>query len=178
MIDDDWFAGFYRRRYDAIFAYGVRRVGPEAARDVAAEVFMVAWRRQVMPAEDEELPWLYTTARKVTANHLRSQRRRGALLVRVSSALATGVARQLDPMSTVDAVLDVRTAVTRLPAKDQEALLLVEWEGVDQATGARITGCSVSAFKARVHRARKRLAELMTADDQLQAPTREALSGK
>ena len=62
MLDEDWFAAFYRRRYPAILAYGARRVGPEAARDLAAEVFLVVWRRSIQLTEAEELPWLYTAA--------------------------------------------------------------------------------------------------------------------
>ncbi|HET6297018.1 MAG TPA: RNA polymerase sigma factor [Kribbella sp.] len=161
MRDERDFAELYRRRYPAIYAYGVRRVGPESAREVAAEVFLVLWRRRIELAEDEELPWLYGTARKVTANLLRSEKRRSALTQRVSSVIAVGVAGQLDPMGAVDAVLDVRAALGRLSPKDQEALLLVEWEGVDLAAGARITGCSPNTFKVRVHRARRKLGELL-----------------
>jgi RNA polymerase sigma-70 factor (ECF subfamily) len=159
MVDEDRFAAFYRRRYRAIHAYGVRRVGPEAAPDLAAEVFLIAWRRRIHLPEPDELPWLYTTARKVAANQLRSRNRRTALLQRVASVLATGVAEQLDPMDAVGAGVDVRAALARLAPKDQEALLLVEWEGLDQATAAEVVGCRVGTFKVRLHRARNRLAE-------------------
>lgn len=158
MLDEEWFAEFYRRRYPAILAYGVRRVGPEAARDLAAEVFLVVWRRGLQLPEAEELPWLYTTARKIAANHLRSRDRHTALTRRVAAVLAAGVAEQLDPMTAVDAGVDVRAALATLAPKDQEALLLVEWEGLDQATAAEVVGCRPGTFKVRLHRARKRLA--------------------
>lgn len=77
---------------------------------------------------------------------------------RASSGIAAGVAAQLDPMSSVDSVIDVRAALGSLSPADQEALLLVEWEGVDHAAGGKITGCSANTFKVRVHRAHQRLA--------------------
>lgn len=149
-----WFVHFYERRYGPVLAYGVRRVGADQAREVASKTFLVAWRKSPDLAEDEELPWLYATARRVTANLIRAEKRRSALTLRASSAIAAGVQRQLDPMTAVDAVLDVRAALAALSPADQEALLLVEWEGVDHATGARITRCSPNTFKVRVHRAR------------------------
>lgn len=163
MRNEIWFVDLYERRYRAVLAYGVRRVGAEQGREVASETFLLAWRKGPELTEDEELPWLYATARRVTANLLRAERRRFALDLRASSVLAAGVQRQLDPMNSVDAVLDVRTALAALSPADQEALLLVEWEGVDHATGARITRCSPNTFKVRVHRARQRLAAALGA---------------
>lgn len=55
-------------------------------------------------------------------------------------------------MSSVDSVIDVRAALGSLSPADLEALLLVEWEGVDHAAGGMITSCSANTFKVRVHR--------------------------
>ena len=179
MRDETWFVELYERRYPAVLAYGVRRVGPEQAREVAAEVFLVVWRRKFDLTEDEELPWLYGIARKVTANLLRSEQRRWALTQRASSAIAIGVAARLDPMSSVDSVIDVRAALGSLSPADQEALLLVEWEGVDHAAGGKITGCSANTFKVRVHRARQRLAAaLAPAGPASTTPARTGSSGE
>lgn len=161
MRDEAWFVDLYERRYSAVLAYGVRRAGAEAGREIAAEVFLVAWRRAPVLTEPEELPWLWATARRVTANLLRGEHRRRGLIGRAATVLAAGVGNQLDPMDGVDTAIDVRQAVRELSPRDQEALLLVEWEGVDIATGARVAGCSPAAFKVRVHRARKRLAEAL-----------------
>jgi RNA polymerase sigma-70 factor (ECF subfamily) len=56
---------------------------------------------------------------------------------------------------------DVLAALATLPANDQEALRLTEWEELDQATAARVAGCSTTAFKVRLHRARRRLARAL-----------------
>jgi DNA-directed RNA polymerase specialized sigma24 family protein len=118
--DETWFVELYERRYPAVLAYGVRRIGSEQAREVAAEVFLVVWRRKFDLTEDEELPWLYGIARKVTANLLRSEQRRWAMTQRASSVIATGVAAQLDPMSSVDSVIDVRAALLTLLANEKD----------------------------------------------------------
>ncbi len=55
------FEAFYTAHYGSVLAYARRRVGEAAARDVTAEVFVVAWRRFDLAAE-RGLPWLYTTA--------------------------------------------------------------------------------------------------------------------
>ena len=43
-------------------------------------------------------------------------------------------------------------------ADDRELLLLVGWEQLDHAAAARVLGCSRTALKVRLHRARRRLA--------------------
>lgn len=52
-------------------------------------------------------------------------------------------------------------AMRRLPGKDREALLLVAAGELGLAESARVLGISLSALKMRVHRARKRLAQLL-----------------
>jgi len=52
----------------------------------------------------------------------------------------------------------VRAALARIPRRDREALLLLSVAELGTAESATTLGLSVSAFKMRVHRARKRLA--------------------
>jgi Sigma-70, region 4 len=40
---------------------------------------------------------------------------------------------------------------------DREILRLVAWEGLGPTDGAAVLGCSVSSYKVRLHRARRRL---------------------
>lgn len=55
----------------------------------------------------------------------------------------------------------VRSALEKLGSRDREALLLVAVGEVDTATASAVLGIGRSAFKMRVHRARRRLAELL-----------------
>ena len=76
------FAALYRTRYAAIHAYGARRGGPHAADEIAAETFLVAWRRWDA-VRAEPLPWLFGVARNVVLRHweqsARQQRAMAAL---------------------------------------------------------------------------------------------------
>lgn len=56
-------------------------------------------------------------------------------------------------------------ALRRLSGLDREALLLVSVADLGPTEGARVLGISVSALKMRVHRARKRLLQLLEESD-------------
>lgn len=56
-------------------------------------------------------------------------------------------------------------ALRRLSGLDREALLLVSVADLGPTVGARVLGISVSALKMRVHRARKRLLQLLEEND-------------
>jgi RNA polymerase sigma-70 factor (ECF subfamily) len=56
-------------------------------------------------------------------------------------------------------------ALRRLSGLDREALLLVSVAELGPTEGARVLGISVSALKMRVHRARKRLLQLLEEND-------------
>jgi DNA-directed RNA polymerase specialized sigma24 family protein len=62
------FSTMYGALYGRIHAYGARRVGRDAADEIAAEVFTVAWHRFDELAA-EPLPWLYGVARNVVLRH-------------------------------------------------------------------------------------------------------------
>jgi RNA polymerase sigma-70 factor, ECF subfamily len=53
------------------------------------------------------------------------------------------------------------TAMRKLPGRDREALLLVGAGELGPTEGARVLGISVSALKMRLHRARKRLLQIL-----------------
>ncbi|GGP14496.1 sigma-70 family RNA polymerase sigma factor [Nonomuraea glycinis] len=68
----------YRRTYKQILGYALRRCSsPEDAADVVAETYVIAWRRITeLPDGEADKLWLYGVARRVLANHRRSERRR------------------------------------------------------------------------------------------------------
>jgi RNA polymerase sigma-70 factor (ECF subfamily) len=158
----DRFRALYEQHYPAVLRYATRRVAADAASDVVAETFLAAWRRLDDVPEREPLPWLYATARRCLANELRGQARSDRLNYRIrdeaSAALGSAPDRLAD--SVADR-LDVLAALATLPAQAQEALRLTEWEQLDDATAARVAGCSTTAFKVRLHRARRRLARAL-----------------
>jgi len=153
-----------RERFDLIFdahlwavrAYALRRVPRQEADDVVSETFLVAWRRiDDVPAD--ALPWLLGVARRVLGEEHRAALRRDRLQERMVSEgpIAGG-----EPGST-ESDGTVLAALAALPARDRELVLLVCWEGRSSAEAARIVGCTPTAARIRLHRARRRLGELM-----------------
>ena len=60
------FVAVYDRHFRPVLRYALARVGPEQASDVAAETFLIAWRRfGELPADPAA--WLLGVARKVIA---------------------------------------------------------------------------------------------------------------
>ena len=152
----------FRASYPLVRAYALRRAAPDAAQDVVADTFLVAWRRLEDVPEDA-LPWLYGVARRVLANQRRSAARTAALELRVAGATVPSGSGDLGE-DVADAEL-LRLALGRVPEKGREALMLVAWDGLSGARAARAAGCSKAAFAVRVHRARARLAaELASLD--------------
>ena len=150
------FRALYEWGRPRLLAYALRRTpSPEDAADVVAETFAIAWRRlDAIPDGEASLLWLYAACRRVIANHNRRTGRRIELTERVGAQLRTAVSNPLDVGA--DAMLAVR-ALRHLTEDDREILMLVGWEGLGSAELARLLGCSPTAARIRLHRARARL---------------------
>jgi RNA polymerase sigma factor (sigma-70 family) len=149
--------------YPAVRAYVVRRSRSTAGvDDVLSETFLVAWRRiDSVPADG--LPWLLGVARRVLANQRRAEARRGALV----DLLAELRRRSPSPEPPGDVFGDLGAAMAALSPREREALLLVAWEGLGPQRAAQVVGCAPAAFRARLYRARRRLAaELRSMPDE------------
>lgn len=155
----DRFERVYARYGGDVRAYARRRVIPALADDVAAEVFVVAWRR-LDDLPDDPLPWLLACARRVIANLRRGERRRRSLLNRLMSVRPAASVR-------LEAPGPLSRALHCLSEADREVLMLAAWEGLTAAQAAETLGCSEGAFAMRLHRARKRLAAILERDADL-----------
>jgi enoyl-CoA hydratase len=156
-----------RRRFEAVFeanaslvlAYALRRTAtPADAADVVSDTMLVAWRRiDDVPPGDQTRLWLYGVARRVLSNHRRGVRRRQRLGDRLRDVLVR------DPSIGVDRAgfADVEFALERLPADDREVLRLTAWEGLNGNEVAIVLQISPNAARVRIHRARKRLRDVL-----------------
>jgi RNA polymerase sigma-70 factor (ECF subfamily) len=157
--DDAAFRRLYEDNVAAVYRYvaGRQRNPGERAdiADVVADVFAVAWRRRSdRPAGATERFWLFGVARRVLADHWRSDRRRRRLWLRMAaqpSGLATPGGTDSEMTEQLEAALG------RLKEKDREVLRLVAWDELDRTEAADAMGCSVNAFNIRLHRALRRL---------------------
>jgi len=152
---EESFRAFYQAQFASILGYALRRVtSAEDAADVVAETFLVAWRRfEELPEGDELRLWLYGVARRVLANQRRGERRRtalGELLARdLEGVHEDPLPRDLEPL---------RRAWAALRESDSEILGLAAWEGLGTRELAVVLGCTRTAAKLRLHRARRRFA--------------------
>lgn len=83
------FTSLYREHYPAVLAYAARRSDASTAQDVAAHVFLVAWRRLDDVPRAHVLPWLLRTARLTLGTTARGQRRGERLARRAAVDEAT-----------------------------------------------------------------------------------------
>jgi RNA polymerase sigma factor (sigma-70 family) len=157
----------FRDNYAAILAFAIRRVPDRgAAEDAAAETFAVAWRRrELIPAEP--LPWLYGIALRVIANQRRSTRRRRRLNDRLERETTTQ-APAPEPIEALQNRDAFSRAFALLSETEREVLRLIAWDGLETREAAGVLGCSPTAFRVRLHRARRRLAKHLEAAGHLQ----------
>ncbi|HEU5087984.1 MAG TPA: RNA polymerase sigma factor [Roseiflexaceae bacterium] len=127
--------------------YCASRVGQDLA-DAVGDLWLRAVRAWPRYQErGEGRAWLYTIARNVCVDTLRRESRTLPL-----DALGDVVSAP-DAFSDVDAVIDARSLLAPLPARQARALWLTAC-GYRQTEAAGMLGVSVLGFKALLHRGR------------------------
>jgi RNA polymerase sigma-70 factor (ECF subfamily) len=143
----------------ARFLYGLVH-DPEQAADLCQETFLSAFR--AAPQLRGELnveAWLYTIA----LNHARGFLRRKRLLkwVPFITSLHDRPASGSDVSSRLAQRDELRELMQQL-STDQRACLLLHAEGFRYAEIAQVLGCSTSAVKVRIFRAREKCLALVS----------------
>jgi len=174
------FEALYTGSYQEISGYVRRRVPPDAADDVVAQVFTVAWRRfGQVPGPPQDRLWLFGVARNCAAEHHRAATRRLRLRTRLSQEPAA-VAHVPGPGGPDHDPGPVLAALASLKPRDREALQLVLWDELSHAEAAEVLGCTVNAFELRYRRARNRVRDALAAawaDAARGAPTSDTPAG-
>jgi RNA polymerase sigma-70 factor (ECF subfamily) len=152
------FAAVYTQHLPAVTSYLVRRVEWRFVEDIAADVFAVAWQKRDRVAAGEELPWLYRIAANLVANHRRKQASGASL---IASLRPSDSAPSAEDIVIADVAL--AAAWKQLRVKDREVIALATFEELPLASVASVLGISVNATSIRLHRAKKQLAELLSA---------------
>jgi RNA polymerase sigma-70 factor (ECF subfamily) len=145
----DSFESFFREHYASLVRALVVVAGDEAeAQDLAQEAFARALERwDRVRAMESPVGYVYRTAFNVNRNRLRH-------LVR-SLRHRAAAAPEVDPATEVEARHEIRRVLARLPASQREALVLVEWLGLDAEEAGRVLGIEASSVRGRIHRARR-----------------------
>jgi RNA polymerase sigma-70 factor (ECF subfamily) len=155
-------AGWFDSHVDAVFAYLARRVGPDLARDLVAEVFRLALERfdDYDTALGTERGWLFGIGTTLVRRHWRTEERRLRALERSARLLVPAS----DPLAGVDDRVDAAAAAARvvravrqLPPDDRDLLVLVAWERRPHAEVAAVLGIPAGTVASRLSRIRARL---------------------
>jgi RNA polymerase sigma-70 factor, ECF subfamily len=166
-VSDDGFSAVFSRYCADVLRFARRRTdSDDAAWDVVSDTFTSAWRNwSRRPGDDALLPWLYAIAANAIRNRYRTAGRQRRLISRLGMLQPEAHGPDL-----AEEVLDrqaVAAAFARLSAADREVLMLVAWEGLTDASAiGLVLGLRPGTVRGRVHRARRRLRELLAlADD-------------
>jgi RNA polymerase sigma factor (sigma-70 family) len=153
------FTRAYATHYQSLMSYlKYRTHDAAAAEDVASATFEFAWRRiEEMPEEPETRAWLFSISKTVLSNYWRSTTRQHRLL----SKIATASILVAPPFAGTDDELPLQ-ALNALGSRERIALHLVYWDGLRHSEAAEVLGCSVNAFDILIHRARRRMLEILT----------------
>ena len=144
MRIDPEFAELYRREFTTVFRSVLALTGDrELAADATQEAFaraLARWRR--LRDQSWAGGWVMTTALNVARRALRRRR---------------DVDTPDDEPRDVDVSLDVWRGVARLPARQQQAVVLHYVQGYSVAETAQAMGCGDGTVKAHLSRARAAL---------------------
>jgi RNA polymerase sigma-70 factor (ECF subfamily) len=141
----------YEAHWTAVFRFALAWTNDwGAAEDVAQETFARLWRHRTNVGwEQDIMPWLLVTARRLLTDRFRTLRRRFLRLSQPATLDETTAIRWLD----------VRQAMSRLSALERSAIVLTTLEGRSSTEAAEFLGTSPGAVRAALSRARDKLEE-------------------
>ena len=170
ISDPELFAVLVHRHAPAIQRYLTRRIGRQAAEDVSAETFLVAFRQRAgyASAGHDCLPWLYGIATRLAHRYWRSETKQLKVLASTGlDPVTEPFTDRVDAAVTADAVKPrLAQALAMLPSQQRDALLLLVWADLTYEQIATATGVPLGTVQSRISRARRRLREQLADLDQ------------
>jgi RNA polymerase sigma-70 factor (ECF subfamily) len=162
--EPDRFASLFDRHAPYIHRYLARRVGRQAADDVA-ETFLVAFRKRAGYDRryHDARPWLYGIATNLVAQHRREEARQ----LRLRQAAGPDPAqpdyaeRSVVNVTAQSVRAPLAEALARLARPDRDVLLLIAWEQLSYDEVARGLNIPVGTVRSRLHRARTKIREAL-----------------
>jgi RNA polymerase sigma-70 factor (ECF subfamily) len=161
IADPERFADIFHRHWDEIYRYVARRLGPEAAEDIGAETFTIAFRNRGRYDTDrpDARPWLYGIATNLIRQHHRAERRRHQLHARadadwVSASFADGSDARVTAELLGPRIASVLAGLSRA---DRDLLLLIAWADLSYEEAAEALDLPMGTVRSRLHRVRKKI---------------------
>ena len=154
MTEDEFGSAFHEHQ-DAVYRFLWRMTGPEAAEDLAQEVFLALLRNpeRFDPARGTLRTFLLAVARNLALKRWRDEHQ----FVELDDERCVA---SFDETRRETAGL-VAAAVRALPPLQREALILAEYEHCSLDEIARMVSAEVGTVKSRLHRARENLKRML-----------------
>lgn len=150
------FIAVHKESYPRVYRFVRRRVeSAEVAEELAADVFRVAWQKWG-DGPRADTAWLFTVARNLIGNAYRSRDRQLALQEKLRSASELRSGAESED-------LVVHGVMAALRENERDILQLAYWDEMSMAEIAGVLGCSESAARVRLHRARAAFRKQMPA---------------
>lgn len=155
--DPRTFKLLFARHFEAIYAYFARRLGPSAADDLTADVFLKAFDRRARydHAYADARPWLYGIAANLLRRHRRAEERRLRAYARQAGRPEACYDDADDRLDCQAAGPRLARALAALSADEREALLLYAWAELGYEEIARTLRVPVGTVCSRLNRARR-----------------------
>ncbi|MEU5996136.1 RNA polymerase sigma factor [Spirillospora sp. NPDC047418] len=161
LRDPEQFTAVYDRHYTVVFRYVAGRLGSQPADDIAAETFLVAFRRRRSfdQGKGTVRSWLFGIATKLVSQHRRAETRRYRALARVGADPAVGShEEQVVTWVTAEGLQpQLARALAALSAKERDVVLLVALSGLGHDEVAAALGIPYGTVGSRLNRARRKL---------------------
>ena len=168
--DEDAFLALYRKRQGGIYRFAMHMSGAApTAEDITQEVFLALLRDECgyNPDRGTLSGYLFGIARKLALR----QMERGRMDVAIESDADETPWPQLavtdDPLLNLthrEGIEALRRAVSALPRRYREVVVLCDLEEVDYADAAVALACPIGTVRSRLHRARALLLEKLNQD--------------
>jgi RNA polymerase sigma-70 factor (ECF subfamily) len=167
--DASAFGEIFRRHHERLWAVALRTIGDrEEAADALQDALLSAYRAAARFRGDSAVTtWLHRIVVNSCLDRIRRRRAHPTVPLPDGSRQPdaagrhTGGAEPTAPVADHDTALVVRQALTRLPAEQRVALILVDVQGYSVAEAARVMGVAEGTVKSRCARGRGRLAVLL-----------------
>ena len=163
--DEAALAELYRRRQSGVYRFALDMSGSETvAEEVAQDVFITLIRsaEEFDPARGPVRSWLFGIARNHVLKRFSRDRRYVGFAEDDDGREIEPAADDesvLDGMTRLEAVAQVRQAVSALPPKYREVVSMCDLEELSYDDAAAAIECAVGTVRSRLHRGRAMLKE-------------------
>jgi RNA polymerase sigma factor (sigma-70 family) len=159
--DADAFTGIYDRYFPVIHRYVAGRLGSQAADDLAAEAFLVAFRKRDRfdPGRGTVRPWLFGIATNLVAQHRRAEIRRYRAMARtgIEPAADSHENRVVSLVAAAALQPQLARALAALSQQERDVILLVASGELSHEEIAQSLAIPNGTVRSRLSRARKKL---------------------